>query len=103
MIAQETATANTSDQPAPPCPSWCRLPAGHDLDDETMGGDQRHCAEPIRLIEIAALQRKGQPAGVPYLYYEVIDEHGTPADAREFAAELLQAADRLEQILSGAA
>jgi hypothetical protein len=42
-----------------------------------MGGDQSHQSEPIGLIEIIAWRRKGESlAGGPYIYYDVLDEHG---------------------------
>jgi hypothetical protein len=86
------------------CPPWCvSEPSTHDIAWVESAGFVTHSSEPLGLIEIDAMQTV-LPDGTfgrieePYIYYDVIDEHCSPEDAREFAAELLRAAERLEEI-----
>jgi hypothetical protein len=85
------------------CPPWCVI--RHDIADVEQAGRIEHASEPIGLIEINAIQNvlpdgTFGPVEEPFIYYDVIDEEGSPEDAREFAAELLRAADQLEEIRS---
>ena len=90
-----------------PCPQWCVLPAGHDLGDLGSMGFRVHSAHPDgTVVRIEGCQKGKSPNTLeateqPHIYYDVIDEHGSAADVREFAAVLLAAADKLDEIVAG--
>jgi hypothetical protein len=88
-------TTTTAPTTVPPCPEWCAPSAGHDLDDLGSTGFRVHSAHPPdTLVSIVGCPMGTSPETLafteqPFIYYDVIDEHGSAADAREFAGRLL--------------
>lgn len=102
MTNKSASTINVIPKAAPPCPEWCVLPTGHDLDEIATWGYRLHKAL-VGDIEIIALERlldDGSlgPLEQPFIYWDLLEEHGSAQDQRKFAAELLRAADRLDEI-----
>ena len=99
----------------PPCPAWCRETAGHDYDsvDPTTGTIERHhswdapdIGEEHRSAWASINACETALDGVVTLHaaYILVSADGemTAEQARGYSAELLVAADKLDEINSGA-
>lgn len=101
---EDRAEANA--QPIPPCPSWCREPSGHPYDASAEDGVSRdHSSNPGGPVEL--IETECNTSGrVTYPYPVAIfawEGHGIegerdPGASRAAAADLIRAADLLEEI-----
>lgn len=110
-----TVTTATGQHTVPPCPSWCTLPADHDLDTETA---REWDGAIVRVHDASRRVVAGRAGEVLVVVYgsqtvgrdDDLDEvalfvHGdcelSPDAARQFAAELVAGAELLEKIQGG--
>ena len=111
----KNAIETTSGVVVPPCPEWCREAAGHDYDsiDPTTGTIERHhswdapdIGEEHRSAWASINACETALDGVVTLHaaYILVSADGemTAEQARGYSAELLVAADKLDEINSGA-
>ena len=87
----------------PPCPAWCELDDGHgwDLNDPGVRTHSRHLSEHVHLSlleDVAA-----NPPNAPAVWVNVDPHDMTAAQVRMLAAELLNAADELDELHEGRA
>ena len=110
----KNAIETTSGVVVPPCPAWCGEKPGHDYDTDVPAtgemerhhswdapaiGEQHHAWASISGCEVWL--DGVVPPKAPYIYASA-DEELTAAQARAYAAELLVAADKLDEINAGA-
>lgn len=90
----------------PPCPSWCRLPEGHDYPSVAGFGpdltfERQHVAFEGKVTEVAATEHNHRgtvTVDEPEVYLNVRSEAYSVDVVRAVAAELAEAADVLERL-----
>lgn len=119
-VAMLTVITDTGAYPVPPCPPWCTLRPDHDIADPfsydaggllrghgrtwELRGRRPSAGVGIAWTEGIGGHRAGEtapsePPGL-YLYADDCDSAMTPAQARELAGLLVQAADYFEAEVS---
>ncbi|HWC35826.1 MAG TPA: hypothetical protein VG650_13495 [Mycobacteriales bacterium] len=110
--AQEAAMVYAT-MTLPPCPSWCGLPTAHDCDVEpgtrTPAFFRFHSTSPdhtlVRIMCLENIEGDDVETGAPFIDLPVVspaDDGFAAGDARRIAAELLDAADLLDEITGAA-
>jgi hypothetical protein len=95
----DRAVAAAAALPAPPCPWWCEEPPPHRWQFRDHAGASRyHLARFAGLVIVEQTEHSDEPPSPIEIHHALGESSLDAAQARQLAAALLNAADKLDEI-----